>query len=464
MLTVVHIISIILTLLLVTCVGIYSMKQVKSASDFSVGGRSLSTPLVIGTIVGTLVGGASTVGTAQLAFNYGFSAWWFTLGAGIACIILGLFLAKPLRASGVSTGPGFLVKAYGTKAGPLASIFSSIGIFLNIIAQILSAVALITSMFNISPFIAAIIAVVLVVAYVIFGGVWGAGLVGILKTILLYISMVIAGILAYNLAGGFSGYTAEFELFPWFSLFGRGFSVDAAAGFSLLVGVLSTQTYLQAMFSGKSENTSRKGALISGLIIPPIGIFGIFVGLYMRANFPNIDAKEALPMFVLEYFPDWFGGIVLATLLISIIGTGAGLVLGVSTMISQDIYKKIIAPNASDEKVLLISRIVIIVISVLTLAFVTGNMNSLILKWSFLSMGLRGSTICFPLLGAIFMKKFIKPKAGVVAIGLAPACTVIWSICGSKYIDPLYIGLVISLGTLIIGSLIFKDGSRYTDF
>ncbi len=49
--------------------------------------------MIIGTIVGTLVGGASTVGTAELAFNHGFSALWFTLGGGIGCLIMGaLFL------------------------------------------------------------------------------------------------------------------------------------------------------------------------------------------------------------------------------------------------------------------------------------------------------------------------------------------------------------------------------------
>jgi len=456
MLSIIHIISIIFTILLVTCLGVYSMRQVKSASDFAVGGRSISAPIVAGTIVGTLVGGASTVGTAQLAFKYGFSAWWFTLGGGVACIVLGLFLAKPLRESSASTGPGFLAQTYGKQAGPLASIFSSLGIFLNIIGQILAAVALITSMFKINPLCAALIAVFLVISYVIFGGVWGAGLVGTLKIFLLYLSMVVAGVMAYKLGGGISGFKTTFEPFPWFSLFGRGTGKDLAAAFSMLVGVLSTQTYLQAMFSGKSVQTSRKGALISGLIIPPIGIAGILVGLYMKANFPTINAKEALPLFVLQYLPDWLGGVVLATLLISVIGTGAGLVLGVSTMFSQDIYKRFIAPQASDKKVLMFSRIAIIGVSALTLVFVTGNMNSLILKWSFLSMGLRGATICFPLLGAIFMKGFVKPKAGVWAICLAPLSAILWAIFGLETIDPLYVGLFVSLSILIIGSLVLS--------
>ncbi|MDK2823220.1 MAG: solute:Na+ symporter, family [Clostridia bacterium] len=457
MLSYIHIVSIILTLLLVIGVGFYSVRQVKSASDFTVGGRSISTSLVAGTIVGTLVGGASTVGTAELAFKYGFSAWWFTLGGGIACIILALFLAKPLRFSGASTGPGFLAQAYGREAGTLASIFSSLGIFLNIIAQILAAVALITSMFSISPSKAAFIAVFLVISYVIFGGVWGTGIVGTLKVILLYISMFVSGLLAYRLGGGITGFIQNFPEFPWFSLFGRGVSKDLAAGFSLVVGVLSTQTYLQAMFSGKNVQSSRNGALISGMIIPPIGLAGIFVGLYMRANFPTINAREALPMFILQYLPHWLGGVVLATLLISVVGTGAGLVLGVSTMLSQDIYKKMIAPQASDDKVLLFSRIAIIVVTALTLIFATGNMNSLILKWSFLSMGLRGATICFPLLGAIFMRKQIRPKVGIWAIVLAPLSTILWAIMGLEFIDPLYVGLFVSLGTLILGSLILKE-------
>lgn len=453
MLSPVHLISMIFTLCLVTFVGVFSLRRIKSASDFSVGGRAITAPLVVGTIMGTLVGGASTIGTSQLAFNYGLSAWWFTLGAGIGCLLLGLFLAKPLRESGATTGPGFLAEVYGDKAGLLASIFSSAGIFLNIIAQILAAVALITSISPMAPFAAALTAVFLVITYVIFGGVWGTGLVGTLKVFLLYISMVVVGVTAFHLAGGIPGYLNAFEPFPWFSLFGRGMGVDLAAVFSMVVGVLSTQTYLQAMFSGKNVRESRLGAVISGLIIPPIGIAGILVGMYMRSSFPGIESREALPLFVLNFLPDWLGGIIIATLLVAVIGTGAGLVLGVSTMLSQDIFKNFFYPAASERQVLLFSRMSIIGVTVLTLFFVAGNMNSLILKWSFLSMGLRGATICFPLLGAVFFRKLISSQAGAAAVFLGPLSTVVCALLGFNSIDPLFIGLIVSFVVLLIGSL-----------
>ena len=42
-----------------------------------------------------------------------------------------------------------------------------------IIAQILSAIALITTVVDVEPIIAALVAIFLVISYVIFGGVWG---------------------------------------------------------------------------------------------------------------------------------------------------------------------------------------------------------------------------------------------------------------------------------------------------
>jgi len=452
--TPVHVIGGTLTLLLITIVGWYSGRQIKSSSDFSVGGRKASSAVIAGTIMGTLVGGASTIGTAQLAYKYGLSGWWFTLGGGLACLLLGVFLAKPLRETELETAPELLTRYYGVHAGIASSMFSSIGIFFNIVAQVLSAVALLTAMFNLNPLVAAVISIFFMIVYVFFGGVWGTGLVGIVKLILLYIAVIISGFLAYNFVGGVHGLKASFEPYPWFSLFGRGFSTDLAAGFSMIVGVLSTQTYIQAMYSGRDANESRKGAFISAVMIPPIGIAGILVGLYMRANFPNIDPAKAFPIFIIEYLNPWMGGIVLATLLVAVVGTGAGLTLGISTMLTKDIYKKIIHPQASDKNLLLVSRMLIVVVMGITLLFVSGNLKAIILQWSFMSMGLRGATIFFPLLGAIFLKGRVSPKFGFAAIILGPSTVLLWKIIAPNGINPLFIGLVISMVTVAMGTVV----------
>ena len=454
-----HLIGIAITLLLVTLIGLYAGSKVKSAKDFSLGGRKAGVVVITGTIIGTLVGGASTVGTAQLAFNYGLCAWWFTLGAGIACAALGLGLAGRLYVSKLETVPQFLVCVYGDNIGPIASVFSSVGIFLNIVAQGLAAVALLTSMFQMSPLTAAVISVFLVLAYVFFGGVWGAGLVGVAKSVLLYLATVSCGIIAYQMVGGWAGLTESFPRYPWFSLFGRGVSTDVAAGFSLLVGVLSTQTYIQAIFSAKSLASARSAALISALLIPPMGVGGILVGLFMRANFSNTPSEHVLPVFIINYLPPLAAGVVLATLLIAVIGTWAGLTLGISTILTKDIYQRFIRPGADDAKMLTIQRLLILCISLLSILFVASNLKSMILSWSFLSMGLRGCTIFFPLLGAAFVPHLVKPKAGVAAALAGPTANLLWYFLYPEGLDPLYVGIFASFVTLVVLS-IFTERER----
>ncbi len=91
------------TLAVIFYLALGGKTKATSGADFALSGRKASSLNVFGAITGTLVGGASTIGTAQLAFMYGLSAWWFTLGAGLACLFLGLFIAVPLRQSQAQT-------------------------------------------------------------------------------------------------------------------------------------------------------------------------------------------------------------------------------------------------------------------------------------------------------------------------------------------------------------------------
>lgn len=94
------VVGLVATILLIIGIGVYSGRKVKSAADFSSGGGKAGSWIVCGAIMGTLVSSQATIGTAQLAFSYGMSAWWFTLGSGIGCLILALGYAAPFRRSG----------------------------------------------------------------------------------------------------------------------------------------------------------------------------------------------------------------------------------------------------------------------------------------------------------------------------------------------------------------------------
>ena len=180
-LTMMHMGIIIATLVCVIGIGIYSSRSVRSAAGYSVGGRSAGAPLVAGSIAGTVVGGGATVGTAQLAYHFGLSAWWFTLGSGIAFIVMGLFYAKKMRGTGLETIPQFLAMHYGKKAEELSSVISSIGILFSAVASCLPGIEIVAEVFHVDAYTASALLVLLVAAYTFFGGMKSAGIGGMLK-------------------------------------------------------------------------------------------------------------------------------------------------------------------------------------------------------------------------------------------------------------------------------------------
>lgn len=142
-LTFLHILIISATVFAVIGSGFYVSRSVRSSAGYSVAGRSAGASLVAGSIAGTVVGGGATVGTAQLAYSFGLSAWWFTLGSGIAFILMGIFYAKRLRNTALETIPQYLELYYGKKAEMLSSIISSIGILLSAVASSLPGIEII---------------------------------------------------------------------------------------------------------------------------------------------------------------------------------------------------------------------------------------------------------------------------------------------------------------------------------
>jgi SSS family solute:Na+ symporter len=433
--------------------GVYSGKKVKNASDFDTGGKSAGPLMVAGTIIGTLVGGSSTIGTAQLAFDYGLSAWWFTLGAALGCLILAVKFITPLMDSGCGTIQQLIQKEFGTAAGLITSILATLGFVLNIVSQLLAANALLTTMFGFSSMLCTIISIIIMTCYVVFGGVKGTGILGIVKSILLYVAVIAGGFLALKLSGGIGTFYKTLPHAQYFNLFARGLNTDLGAGISVIVGVISTQTYVQAILIGKSHSASRKGALLSMLLIPPIGIGSIFIGYYMKINFATIQASQAFPKFIIETMNPFFGGIVLASLFIAVVGTGSGMALGLGTIITNDIYKTFINKNADDKKILFVSRMIIIVTLILSAIFTNGNLKSAILTWGFMSMGLRAVVLLAPMCAALFfpgkVNKFFATASSIAGI---------LAMLAGKSIgfpgDSLFLGMTVSICIVLVGALV----------
>jgi len=425
-------------------------RKAQSAEDFVLAGRKAGSWSVAGAIMGTLVGGASTIGTAQLAFLYGLSAWWFTLGAGLACLLLACTLAAPLRRGEVATIPQFLSRYHGRRAQVSASLFSALGMFVHIVAQLLACAALLATLFGLPLLQAALFSSLLVALASLSGGMRSAGLVGLVKLILLYLAMAGAGVLAWHSAGGWQGLRTTFAPHPWFSLFGYGVKEGLSDLLSMLVGVLSTQIYLQAIFTARGVKEARRGALYSAALIPPLGLFGIAVGLFMRQTHPDLASAQALPAFLLQYLPAPLAGLSFAVLLFAAVGTAAGLTIGVGTTLQADILERLLPARNRLAQM----RLVTVGVLLLALLLVLGNLGSFIMQWSFLSMGLRGAAICLPLLAATLLRERTTRTGGALSIYLAAPSVLLAGLLGWKAIPPLYLGLLVSLLAMGAGWLL----------
>lgn len=474
-----HILGILLSIILIETVGILSSKKVKTADDFSRAGGKAGTWVVCGTIMGTLIGGQSTVGTAQLAFTYGISAWWFTIGAALGCVILAIGYVIPLRRSDCTTLLEVVSKEYGKKTEVLGSVLCSLGMFVSIVAQILSASALLMTLLPIKFYLAAAISCLIMMMYVVFGGLWSAGIGGIVKLILLCISTLAGGIIVLSLTDGYHGLvTAIEDIYAslvethgrvsvegrYNNIFARGAAKDIGSCISVILGVLATQSYAQGIWAAKTDSVARKGALISAVLTIPIGAACVLIGLYMRGHYVTAEelntlitlgkslpegigiienTAQAFPLFISHCMPEFLGGIVLGTLLITIIIGGSGLTLGSSTILVRDVFMKINPSLSKSSRNLRVSRITIVGILLISVFVAATFSGSFINDLGFLSMGLRATAVFIPLTLALFSPKRFNYRWVLLSIITGTFALIMTNIFKLP-LDGIFIGLIAS--------------------
>lgn len=487
----VHLAGVVATVALLLAISWLSGRRVKDARTFITGGNSGSW-MVCGALLGTLAGGQSTIGTAQLAFCYGLSAWWFTIGAGLGALVLGLFYAGPLRRSGCSTLLEVVSREYGHKAETVGSILFLIGIFISIMSQVLSSSAMIGSLFGISTVWASAVGAVLIMLMVLFGGIRSAGVGGIVKLVLLYLCSLAAGVVVWHVAGGFSGLRdgvdAVYQSQPlaqfngltdaesihhrYGSPFARGIFKDFGGCLSLVLGVVCTQSYAQCIWSAASTPKARKGAVLCALFMPIIGAACTLVGIYMRGHYVTADELKALqaageslpvgigviensaqafPAFILKHLPAWLGGLMLGTMLINILGCGSGLSLGAATILVRDVYgnfKRRMGVSASPLSQLAQMRVSIMGILVMAFLCAVTFKGTFINDLGFLSLGLRAVAILFPLCFALWLPGRFRPNQALLSMPVGVAALLLanfFSLPG----DAVYYGLGASLLVLL---------------
>ena len=244
---------------------------------------------------------------------------------------------------------------------------------------------------------------------------------GEIKFFMLYAIMIVCAIIALVKGGGITNILEDLPKgIDFLNFFSSGVGTTMVDIASMITGVLSTQIYLQAIFSARTIRQARNGAFLSAIVIPPIGILGIIVGLYLRAHYPELEANSAgaLPFFFKHALPPALAALCSAVLLLAVLGTGAGLVLGVTTNIYMDGIRHLFKEKFYNG--LTIIRFCTLAVLLLSAGIVLAGFDRAILQWSYLSMGFRGASVFAGLCIIVFTGRKTFPFAVRALLYLLP--------------------------------------------
>jgi len=170
----------------------------------------------------------------------------------------------------------------------------------------------------------------------------------------------------------------------------------------------------------------------------------------MHHAFPHIEAIYALPLFLETYLPSWLGGIALAGLLFSVIGSLSGFSLGIGTVVASDLCRGW-AHITNENRILKINRITVLVTISLTMIIALSATGTQVLDWNYLSLALRSGGIFLPMALAIFWPRHLPGVWAAASIGISSFLAIAGRFFWHWSLDPTYVAILCSIALITFG-------------
>ena len=399
----IQLLIIVLYLIMTVVIGLYAKKRATSANSFH--GSGLGVLLCVAAGTGEWLGGTSTTGVSEYGFVFGLSSSWYTLANGIGVIILALFFAKLYRRQGMITVPGIIERFIGVKARVLASILLTFVMIAVGTAQLVAAGTLGVAVLGLDYQLAVIIMGIGFIIYTLAGGMRAVGYTNMIHLVAMYGGIILALLFSFKEIGDFTVLRSALPVNPFFRMTGIGFTKVASWIIASILGACTAQAGIQPLLAAKDGNVAKKAALITAFLVAPFGILTAILGMVARVKFPSlVNPKLALPILMMDLHPV-VGGIVLASIMAAILSTVSPIILASGTMLTQDIYRRMFRPTASDREILVMARLTTglagILCMVLAIFLYEGTK---ILDMIYFAYTLRGSLFVVLLFGIYWQK------------------------------------------------------------
>ena len=440
-------------------ISFYAKRLASNGStNFLFAGRKMGTGLVAVNVAGLAIGAASTIGVAENAFTVGIAAGWYNAAWSAGALVMGVFAAAKYREMNCTTVPE-LFERYYDKNSRVIAVLGLIIIQMVITAlQYLAGGAILSSLLpDIFSFQGGmIVSAVVFIGITLIGGLWSSGLSNIVSMILIYIGVLAGTYMTVSNQGGISAISAKLPTgTDWFAPVGSLGMAMVVGWFAVMITqTISAQGPVQIACGARDGKAARNGYLWGAIIIFPIGFLCALMGLAAKVAYPGIKATMALPKIIMSLDP-FLSGMTLAAMWAADVSTACTLLLGAGTLFSQDIYKRFIDPQISEDKYVLVNRIVILVIGLITLWFAFNAVG--ILRTLLLGLSLTTAfTVVF--LFTIFAPGICRKSSAFYTTLVGMAALAAWQVFPAVRIfaHPIYMEWLVCLITFFLVAVIDK--------
>lgn len=292
--------------------------RTESATGFILGGRTLTLPAFVATLVSTWYGGI--LGVGEYSFRFGISNWLvFGLPYYMAALLFALFLAKKARRAKVLTIPDQLEATYGR---PTAIAGSAI-LFLTTIpsAYVLMLAVLAKHLFGWPLWLGALLGVLFSLFYVHLGGFRSVVRTDLLQFGLMFVGFGVLLIMLFNRYGGYE-FIASAVPDTHLTWHGGNSGWYIATWYFIALATLTEPAFYQRCYAARTESTARNGIFISILCWMAFDFMTTSCGLYARALLPDLaEPISSYPALAEMILPAGLLGLFALSLLATIMST-----------------------------------------------------------------------------------------------------------------------------------------------
>ena len=372
---------------------IYNRKKAKetSANDFFLAEGSLTWWAIGASLIASNISAEQMIGMSGSGFKMGLAIATYEWMAAATLMIVAIFFIPVYLKNKIYTMPQFLSQRYNDRVAMIMAIF---WLFLYVVVNLMSILYLgalaINGISGLSVLFC-ILALAIFAIVITLGGMKVIGYTDIIQVFFLILGGLVATYIALNLVANQAGTEGVFNGLSilrteaddhFHMIFNRDNSnyLDLP-GLTILIGGMwivnlnywGCNQYITQRALGADLKTARAGLLFAAflkLLMPVIvvlpGIAAYYLhqkGMFQTEMLDSkgiVDVNKAYPS-LLNLLPVGMKGLAFAALTAAIVASLAGKANSIATIYTLDIYKKAINPNASEDKLVSLGRVVVIV-------------------------------------------------------------------------------------------------------